>query len=422
VFPLFALGRILGGRLAGYLSSLFLLLLWPVALVSVYAWSEMPYMLFSLCAVLCLTYLGTGTSPTTRRWFLGAAAILAGMAALTRYIGISMVATGFLVILLDRRLELRRRVVEAVGFALVATPPVGVWVLRNLSATGTPAGERPESTRGIVENTIAVVRQTVADLTWGDAVGALWPAGAILTAALAGILIGGLIFLATRDASRRALLRPFFGRAAPTVASVLVYLAALIFVASLWDFLPIYVRFTVPVYPFLAVLFISFCCRVATGMQVGPSRSAFAGSFVALLLLLAALQVPSATLIHNGAEQGYSYNSPFWRDAPSLAWAESTLPPDTTVYTNDHYAVKLRLPDATVESLPVDDADDAERLDAYMRLASTPSGYALVFKEQVAYPNRRNAVRDFRQLNSQHGLLTEAADFPEATVWRVPVS
>jgi len=422
VYPMFKLGHLLGGRLAGYLSSLSLLLLWPIALVSAYAWSEMPYMLFSLGAVLCLTFLGTSASPTTRRWFLGGAAVLAGMAALTRYIGISVVATGFLVILLDRRLELKRRVVEAVGFALVAIPPVGVWVLRNLSATGTLAGERSESTRGIVENTMAVVRQLVRDLTSGDAVGALWPPGAILVAGLGGILILAMILIATKGDDSRPLLRPFLSRASVVVAYAVLYLVALIGIASLWDFLPIYVRFTVPAYPFLAVLLVSFGCRVAAGMRAGPYRSAFAGSFAAVLLLLAALQVPSTTLIHHGAQRGLSYNSPFWRDAPSLAWVESTLPADATVYTNDRFVVKLRLPDATVESLPVDDADDAERLDAYMRLASTPSGYALVFKEQVAYPNRRNAVRDFRQLNSQHGLLTEAADFPEATVWRVPVS
>jgi len=422
VYPVFALGRILGGRLAGYLSSLALLILWPIALASVYAWSEPPYVLFSLCAVLCLTSLGARPPPGTRRWLLGAAAILAGMAALTRYIGISVVAAGFLVILLDRSLELRRRAVEAVGFVFVAAPPAGMWVLRNLSATGTLAGERLESSRGIVENATAVIRQLVRDLTSGDAIGALWPAGAILTAALAGVLIGGLIFLATRDAGSRTLLRPFCGRAVPTVAYVLAYLVALIGIASLWDFLPIYVRFMVPLYPFLAVLFISFGCRVAAGMQGSLSCKVFAGSFAALMLLLTALQIPSATLIRNGAQYGYSYNAPFWRDAPSLAWAESALAPDATVYTNDIYAVRLRLPDATVEWLPDDRADETERLDAYLRLASTPSAYAVLFKEQAAYPSRRNANDDFERLNDERGLLTEAADFPEATVWRTRAS
>lgn len=418
VYPLCVLGRILGGRLAGYLSCLIPLAMWPLALVSVYAWSEMPYILFSLCVVLCLTVLAIGRHDRQRLRILGAAAALAGMAALTRYIGISLVVTGGLLLLFNSRVELRRRMAEAIAFCGLAALPAGAWVIRNLATTGTPAGERPASTAGLAHNAVATVRRIAYDFTSGDAIGSLWPPGAVVAVAVVGVLIAVMVVCALKGDPERRLLRGYLHRASPVMWYAVVYLATLIGIASLWSFLPIYVRFLTPVYPFLALLLISFGSFFVSGMRAGPFRGVLIGVFAAVLLLLAALQLPCTLLIQNGAQQGYSYASPFWRNAESIDWAQRNLPDDAVVFTNDVYALRLTLPDTQLERLPGDIVDDTARVDSYRQVAATPSGFALVFKEHAASSKRRNTHSDFVRMNEEHGLLVLVVDFPEATIWK----
>ena len=345
VYPLCALGRILGGRVAGYLSCLIPLAMWPLALVSVYAWSEMPYILFSLCAVLCLTALVMGSHDRQRLWVLGGAAVLAGMAALTRYTGVSLVAAGGILLLLNFRVELRRRMGETIAFCGLAALPAGAWVVRNLATTGTLAGERPAGTSGLVHNALTTVSRIASDATSGDAIGTLWPPGAVVAVAVVGVLIATMVVCALKGDPERKLLRGYLHRASPVMCYTVVYLAAFIATASLWTFLPIYVRFLTPAYPFLALLLISFGSCFVSGVRAVPFRSVLVGMFAAVLVLLAALQLPCTLLIHNGAQQGYSYASPFWKNAESIDWAQRNLPDDATVYTNDAYALRLRLPD-----------------------------------------------------------------------------
>lgn len=68
-------------------------------------------------------------------WSL-AAALVAGLATLTRYIGGSLLITGALAILLWQEEELRRRVKSAFFFLLVGALVVGPWVLRNALLSG----------------------------------------------------------------------------------------------------------------------------------------------------------------------------------------------------------------------------------------------------------------------------------------------
>jgi len=416
-FPLFIMGRLLGGRTAGYLSSLIPLVLWPLALVSVYAWSEMPYIFFSLCSVLCLTCLAASDGSRGRLYLLFVAAVFAACVALMRYIGVSVIVTGALVILLDRRFSLKQRLLEAIGFGIVAAGPTGAWVVRNMLNTGTPAGPRPDSPTGPGYNLWSTVSQMVSDLVSGDILRTLWPAGAYMATAAFGMLFVMLLLLATNRHDRTTIGR-YVRRAFPMMLYVSVYLASLAVVASVWSFIPLYVRFVAPTYPFLASLLIAFGCRLSSALLANTDRRAFLGTFVTLLLLLVALQTPSTLIVRNGAEQGYSYNSPFWRQAESVSWAQRELEPGTTVYTNHGYALKLRLPEVELQWMPSDEASPSEHERFYQGLAASPSACAIIYKNHVAPFAFQYANEELRRLNGEQNLLVIVADFPEATVWR----
>ena len=64
------------------------------------------------------------------------AGITASLAVLTRYIGISVVATGIIALLVWHSGSLKQRVLEAARFGIVAAIPVLIWYVRNFVHTG----------------------------------------------------------------------------------------------------------------------------------------------------------------------------------------------------------------------------------------------------------------------------------------------
>lgn len=418
VLPLYVLGGLLGGRVSAWLCCFIPLLLWPVALVSAYAWSEMPYIFFSLCATLFLTMYSLGRYGRQQVGLLAAAAIASGCALAVRYIGVSVIAAGCLVLLMHARFDLRKRFKYAAGFGLAAALPMCVWILRNLHTTGTLAGERSASAGGLLHYAGATLQQVVRDMTSGDAIGTLLHGGQFIVAGGVGFLIIAMVVVALKGDDNLALVRPYLARALPTALYVIVYLATLIAISSLWEFLPIYIRFTAPIYPFIMLLIVSFGVAMMAGLRVTSYHRAMTVTFTVLVVALTALQLPCTLLVHNGARQGYSYNSPFWREAPSIAWAQTNLPDDAVVYSNDVYALRLRLLTCDLEWLPRDNEDFASQLPVLRGLAEKPEVFFLVFKEHAALSKLQQSHRDMVEMNAMYDLLVQRGDFPEATIWQ----
>ena len=110
----------------------------PVFL-STSAASVMTEPLFLLFTTLSLFTLD-GFLDTRRRSFLLAAAASAALAWLTRYIGVTLVASALLLLLLQGRTAFPTRIRYAALYAIIAGAPVGLWMLRNVLHTGMPLG------------------------------------------------------------------------------------------------------------------------------------------------------------------------------------------------------------------------------------------------------------------------------------------
>jgi hypothetical protein len=72
--------------------------------------------------------------------------VLCGLACLQRYIGATLVLTGFAGIVYLYRAELRRGWIEASAFAGLSSLPLLLWIVRNYRVTGTLIGVRNPST------------------------------------------------------------------------------------------------------------------------------------------------------------------------------------------------------------------------------------------------------------------------------------
>jgi hypothetical protein len=97
------------------------------------AWTEP---MFIFLGFLGLALLGRALEQNSGL-LVAASAGLVGLAVLTRYAGLALIATGCLDILLQGNERLAKRLATAASFGLVAITPLALWSIRNLSVTGT---------------------------------------------------------------------------------------------------------------------------------------------------------------------------------------------------------------------------------------------------------------------------------------------
>ena len=78
---------------------------------------------------------------TRQRSLLLMAAICAALAWLTRYIGVTLVASALLLLVLHRGVPLSARIRNAALYAVITGTPICLWMLRNFLHTGAPLGD-----------------------------------------------------------------------------------------------------------------------------------------------------------------------------------------------------------------------------------------------------------------------------------------
>ncbi|NND76143.1 MAG: hypothetical protein HKN44_14155 [Ilumatobacter sp.] len=158
-------------------------------------WSETPYVALALATILVLR----NGDVTVRR--AAVAGLLAGLALLTRYAGAGLVLTGLVMVVVATRAGGRSSARCAGAYLAVAGSIGGIWMARNLAATGEPLGPHfnggvHDSLGSIIDQTTRALGRLVVDLD--DVTSMTKPAGAVV---LIGLLIGSAMLLARRRRS-----------------------------------------------------------------------------------------------------------------------------------------------------------------------------------------------------------------------------
>ncbi len=255
-----------------------------VVSVHAYAWSEP---LFLLLAILSLRSQERLLEEPGAKTLLIASGFTA-LACLTRYLGVTLVISGALVLIASRR-----RLV-GLAYAALSAVPLGLWLLRNRLVTGTLAESRTASGRGLPE----LIRE--AATTVG---GWLVPLGALRIAALLILIAAGAILAFRADFSRSD--RPY-------VAFGAVYLFLLIALARLVAFDPLTTRLMVPLVIPLAVL---------AGRLV-DARGRVLVAAMALLLVAGPALVTARDLVSAATvTKGRGYRAARWRETEAVRMA-----------------------------------------------------------------------------------------------------
>lgn len=346
------------------------------------------------------------------------AGVAAGLACVQKYSGVSVVATGALLILAPTTRQPRgRRVLDASVFAALAALPLTVWVVRTYLATGTLTGPRPPAYRTIWMNAESAL------YTFGSwVVPRSLPAGALIGGALVcAAVLPAAVFLHGMVTARGRTVRPTPAQVGSVF--ILVYLAVLFTSASSAVIDNIFRdRFLAPTFVFVMLAAFTHIERLARfGL---PQRDgAFPARAVTALVCVLWLCYPALRTggnVYAHAVGGVSaYNQPTWRNSTVVTWLR-TNPLDGQIFSNApdvvylYTGVHARMsPASHPDRVPVQSAD---------LLAANP-------REAMAGPGPRylvwfNATEraylyPLAELQARVE-LREVISLPDGAVFRVP--
>lgn len=304
-------------------------------------------------------------------FFLTLAGILSGLAYLTRYSGLALLATMIAVILWIEpgwKTKLRSTLIYLVG----AIPLMLAWTLRN-ALQGLSATNRVLSYHPIPADKLDYGVRQVWDWMipgWFGALTADWPLLSILHASrdwpgtpylivglVAAALLVWLAFAAKRlwnSATQNPSLAVFF----TSTLYLFVYLAAIIFSMFFFDAsTPFHDRILAPIYISLLAAFILLGLRLwRTGKW--PLR---------VLIVILALSAASVSVADAGRTverlqaDPLGFASARWRNSKVIA-AINALPPDTLLYSNSPTAIYILTGrPAYIMPTPIDPVDNQPR-------------------------------------------------------------
>jgi len=309
----------------------------PLLTIHAMAWTEPLFLFLAFSGFLLIDhYLERG-----RRRSLVGAGLLLGLALLVRYAGVTLVATGLLVIALgagDR--SFRQRAADVALFGVASSFLTGIWLLRNVAIAGTTTN------RALIVHPPSMEEawQAVFTVSSWLLVPAAVPGAARVGLWLLVLAVLAVLFVLRWRKSQESAARYFLRGAdlPPLVRLLLLFLAIYVaFVLLSLSFLdaniPLDNRIFSPVYATLLILFPYFGSELI--LLVGRGLAA-KGVSLLLTLFLALHVVSGVSWAQTARGWGGGLSDETWQQSPTVVRVRQ-LPAGTTILTNAPEALYL---------------------------------------------------------------------------------
>lgn len=125
----------------------------PMLPVFLYAWSEIPFILFSLLFI----YFFIRYNETNKMLYLVLGAIFASFCCLTRYIGVALIPLGVLMLWLRNNKFDKKLFTEIIFYGSISAIPISAWLVRNYIILGSFTGTRYATTYGLIDQISATI-------------------------------------------------------------------------------------------------------------------------------------------------------------------------------------------------------------------------------------------------------------------------
>ncbi len=377
--------------------------------VHAFALSEPLFLCFSLLSFLAFTFYIERSSARC----LAASGVAVGLAYLTRYSGLALVAT-ILVALVFLESGWRKRIKAGLIFMASAVPWMAAWMLRNRLLAGTATNRNLDWHPVILDRLDLAVYNFSQFLLPVET----WRRGLMKTNAIGWIMIllGLGIFVWLLVVAWRSYFKPqTISRPEPLAflngLYIFGYLAAIAFSLSLFDAsTKFHQRILLPVYISLLALSVA----AGTWLWRRQGRLLQVSVIIISLFFLGTSAVGRYNTVAGLSEGGQGYASWKWRDSQVMATLQM-LPVDKIIYTNSPPAVYAVLgrPSRTIPT-PTDPVDQQPR-SSYQRNLAQMRGDILAGRAVLALFNISDiedaaSMGDIRALTAELNVIEKTGD------------
>ena len=319
-----------------YLSSASILTL------NAYAWSESPFIAFTLGAFLCMAFY----CARPRFPLLIAAAICASLALATRYIGLALLPPLLGLLFLPGERSLIRKLQDALFFLLVGSLGLAAWVLHNLLLA------HNATNRSFAIHLFGDAQITAfvnAMYSSGTSLATLFWARALNVGFFAFLFLAGILILIRKKYLQNSPNPLGLSLTGLCLFASVAYIVFLFTSISFFDASTIITnRIILPVFMLLSISFFGLTWSVSRAIH---ERRVWV--YFMLLVLLTGLMnaAPVSALAQNIHDNGIGYTTLDWKKSETVASARS-LPGQLQIYTNGPDVLQFYLPGRDVTSIP----------------------------------------------------------------------
>ncbi|MGB2989296.1 MAG: glycosyltransferase family 39 protein [Candidatus Zixiibacteriota bacterium] len=349
VVAVFFLGLRIEGKPTAHLSALSMLILTPILYTFSYCWSETLYIMLSLVFFLfMLSYLDGPRGKDIK--YVAAGAVLAGLGFATRYLGVSLIGTGLVVMFFSSKFgKLRKRPGQMLLFGLLGVVPMVANLLTALIYVGSVerrTGPAPISFLKQVGLFLSTIYHDFLSLdltfrgytflltdsvsSWGLNSLSLW-LGVIVILSLVGLTTVFVRLVVTQASFREAV--KFL--AVPAIY-VVFYSLALLVTTSRISVDPLGSRFVTPLYPFVLLLVFSSATHLLRTLSGKGIKKLLSGFVIAGTSLFWVIQLISSASIYSGVSSGsfQAMEQPGNLNRSSLTFLKKRVTSEDTIITN----------------------------------------------------------------------------------------
>ncbi len=349
LMAVFLLGQKIQGKPTAHLSTVSVLIFAPLIYTFSYCWSETLYIALSLFFLLTLILFLNAPQGKETKYLVGSA-VFAGLGFLTRYIGFSLIGTGFLVIFFSyKRGRTSKRLKQILLFGLVSASPMLIHLLVDFLCFGTLARKSAPSPFSLSQQLgrffVIIYRDFLSfDLSFekytflfshinpGNKLSSpfFWFGLVILLCLL--FLSVFFIRLILSSESFRRWLKLLMGCA----IYVALYGLLLIGITSSMQVDPIGTRFTTPLYPVFVLLVFSCVFHIRGAFDKRRLKRLILGWAILATFLFGVIQLISTASIYTGISSGSfpAMGHPGNHNRASLRFLQRNLSPGDLVVTN----------------------------------------------------------------------------------------
>ncbi|MDR3627138.1 MAG: glycosyltransferase family 39 protein, partial [Ignavibacteriaceae bacterium] len=259
----------------------------------------------------------------------------ASLACLTRYIGIVLILTGVISILIQNNRLFKEKIRRIAIFLFISCLPIGLWIIRNISLSGTFSGQRADSSYTLSENIKFLVNTILKWYLQIQITG--------LQVIIISIIIAALLVLLIKRHKQKSLAD--INKLSPTLIFILLYTLLLIISSTTTAYDYIANRLLSPIY--LPVFLISFF--IIDNILIWLSKyyrpkvltAFFAAGLIAWMIYPAAKTV---YIINDYVKlSGFGFNSSSWDNLETINYLNKNkeLGTDYMVYSNVPEAVYI---------------------------------------------------------------------------------